>query len=292
MPFTPTTWTNGVTAANSAHMTNTDTQYTEATNSFEQDLFTAFVLTGGVATKDGSIATQLDVTQCTYFALQSDSTLRRRVVAAANYTTSTPSTTYYLDFNPDQTVSWATSHSGVSNYLPIAQVTTDGSGNIATVTDKRSKTAALLATLIGLLGLPPAGVTFDHTPIHGEAADALTMFAAAGGGAGLADIDIQNLTGGWLNFVMQNATTHIDQNGRVVAPALLLASGNQIIAFSFFFGTGSGTFNHGLGTTPQWVGITETVLNSTMTVGVDNVGSTTVHVNTGTSSAWFGLAIA
>ena len=53
MPYTATTWTNGTTALNSTHLTNLETQYTEATNSLEQDLFTAFVFSGLVATKDG-----------------------------------------------------------------------------------------------------------------------------------------------------------------------------------------------------------------------------------------------
>lgn len=66
------------------------------------------------------------------------------------------------------------------------------------------------------------------------------------------------------------------------------AFGSQI---SYFSGSGAGTFSHGLGTTPSWVGITENVSNATMTVGVDSIGSTTVHVNTGTSSAWIGIAI-
>lgn len=154
MPFNPIAITNGVTPVNKTWGDNAQTQYTEATSSFEPDLLTAFVLSGGVATKDGSIANQLDVTQCAYFGFQADSTLRRRVVLAANYTTSTPSTTYYLDFNVDQTVNWATTHSAVANYLAIAQVTTDGSGNILAVTDKRKLVTSLLSSAAGPVQLP------------------------------------------------------------------------------------------------------------------------------------------
>lgn len=296
MPFTPTTWTDGVTAANSAHLTNTDTQYTEAINSFEQDLFTAFVLSGGIATKDGSVANQLDVTQCKYLALQTDSSLRRRVVNAANYITSTPSTTYYLDFNPDQSVSWGTSHSAVANHLTICSVTTDGSGNIATVTDARSLTITFFPNAAGVIQTlailsAQAGLSLDHTPFNGETADSLLIYGQSGGAGTQADVHHKNLTGGWIYHDMLNASGHVDLNARLNYPSILLGSGAQINAISFFSGSGAGTFNHGLGRTPQWVGITENVLNATMTVGVDTIGSTTVHVNTGTSSAWIGLAI-
>jgi hypothetical protein len=132
---------------------NQETMYAEATLSFEQDLFTAFVYSGGVATKDGTTASQLDVTSCVYFALQTDGTLRRRTVSTPNYsTTGNPSTTMYLDFNPDGTTSWATTHSAQANYLPIAQVTTDASANIATVADKRTTTTTLLSGMVGGLG--------------------------------------------------------------------------------------------------------------------------------------------
>lgn len=140
MPYSPTTWTNGVTAANASHMNNLEAQYGEATNSFEQDLFTAFVLTGGVGSKDGTTVNQLDVTSGAAFLLQSDGTLRRRAWGASTagqFTTSTPSTFYYLDINPDGTFSWGTSHSGVANHLTICNASTDGSGNINVVTDTR-----------------------------------------------------------------------------------------------------------------------------------------------------------
>lgn len=60
---------------------------------------------------------------------------------------------------------------------------------------------------------------------------------------------------------------------------------------NFFNGSGAGTFSHGLATAPNWVGITENVLNSTETVGVDTIGATTVHVNVGVGgTAWLGNA--
>lgn len=146
MPYTPTAWVNGTTPVNQTNMNHLETSYTESSLSFEPDQFTAgFILSGLVATKDGVTATQLDVTAGTAYILQADGTTRQRKLASFNETTATPSTTYYLDFNPDGTVSWGTSHSGQANYLPICQVTTDGSGNILAVTDKRTLSFTLFA---------------------------------------------------------------------------------------------------------------------------------------------------
>lgn len=154
MPYTSTSWVDGSTALNQSHLNNLETQYTEATNSFEQDLFTGFVFSGLVATKDGTVANKLDVTAGVAFLKQTDNTLRRRAPASSNQTTATPSTTYYLDLNPDGTWSWATSHTGQANYLPICQVTTDGSGNILAVTDERLLNATFLNGMAGQLDLP------------------------------------------------------------------------------------------------------------------------------------------
>lgn len=136
----------------SANANNIELQYSEAVQSFEQDLFAPFVLVGGVGTIHGGLPKQMDVTGCTYFALQaSDSTLRRRVVNATNFTTVTASTTYFLDYNSDGTTSWGTAHSGAANYVPIASVTTDGSGNISVITDARPTVINLFAAAVGLL---------------------------------------------------------------------------------------------------------------------------------------------
>ena len=132
-----------------ANVGNTLATSTSAANAFEQDLLTPFVLTGYVATKDGSVANQLDVTSGIAFLRQSDSSLGRIANLAATYLTIAPSTTYFLDLNPDASWSFATSHSAVANHLTIASCTTDSSGNILAVTDARTLNSTLLTSMLG-----------------------------------------------------------------------------------------------------------------------------------------------
>lgn len=67
---------------------------------------------------------------------------------------------------------------------------------------------------------------------------------------------------------------------------------NGSVKVSYFSGTGSGSFSHGLGQTPSWVGITDSQSGSSMTVGATAYGSSTVTINTGASHTWKGIAIA
>ncbi len=177
MPYTKTAWVNGTTAVSQANLNNLETQYDEATLSFGLDTLSAFVLLGGVGTIHGGLPKQMDVTQCIYYALQADFTYRRRVVNATNFTTVTASATYFLDYNPDGSTSWATSHSGVTNYVPIASVTTDGSGNISVITDARPTSVNLFPSAIGLPGF--AGKVILQRGTHSGVAFTLS----AGNGA-------------------------------------------------------------------------------------------------------------
>ena len=123
-------------------------------NSLEQDVLTPFVLSGLTCTKDGSTANKLDMASGVALLRQSDQSLGRVAPAATSFTTVQVNSTYYLDLNPDGTLSWGLAHSNQSNYLSLAQVTTDASANIATVTDTRTTAATLLSTMAGLLTLP------------------------------------------------------------------------------------------------------------------------------------------
>jgi hypothetical protein len=134
---------------------------------------------GLTAAIDGTHANQLDVAGGVALLRQSDSSLGRVAPSAATFQTVQINSTYYLDVNPDGSWSWAISHSGVSGALTIAQVTTDGSGNISTVTDERMGNSSLLAAMTGQLALPTLnGVTIGgggSSPI----APALSFNAAA-----------------------------------------------------------------------------------------------------------------
>ncbi len=177
MSYLPTAWKSGQTPADAPQFNNLESAYRSAMSALNADLFSAFVLSGLVATKDTSVATQLDVTAGVAYLKQpaatvasgsgattssvSQNDIARVAPAASTFTTSVASATYYLDLNPDGTWSWGTVHSAQANSLSVAQVTTDASGNILTVTDKRSMLAQLLpGDLMGQLQLPTtAGVS-------------------------------------------------------------------------------------------------------------------------------------
>lgn len=189
MPYTPTTWTNGVTPVNQTNMSNLETQYAEAVLSYNQDFFGAgWVLTGLVASKDGTIANQLDVTAGAAYLLQSsDSTFRRRSPISSTQTTSTPTTTYYLYLQPDGSWYWSTANSPATSSLFIAQVTTDGSGNISTVTDKRTMGFTLFHAMTGAIVIPTQiSVQDTVSPIQGwltttPVSDTVALFTSVTG---------------------------------------------------------------------------------------------------------------
>ncbi len=151
MPYTATSWVNGTTAVSQANMNNLETSFIEAVQSLHFNFVNPFVLTGGTCTIHGGLPKQMDVTACTYFARDAaNDSVRSRFVAATFFTTVTASTTYFLDYNADGTTSFATSHSGAANYVPIASVTTDGSGNISVITDVRPIAVSLFPAALGV----------------------------------------------------------------------------------------------------------------------------------------------
>lgn len=174
MAYTQTAWQNQpstATPVSATNLNNLETQYSESMVSFSGDLYQPFVLSGIVATKDGSVANKLDVTAGVIYLKQSaDGSMRRLSVTSTNFTTSTINTTYYLDIYPvagsegvapSYGWSFATSHTGNPNYYTIATVNTDGSGNIKSqggagsngVVDQRAFVGA------GLLTGPNVGKT-------------------------------------------------------------------------------------------------------------------------------------
>ncbi|MBF6592174.1 MAG: hypothetical protein IVW57_16815, partial [Ktedonobacterales bacterium] len=160
-----------------------ETQYTEAINSYGPDEFSAGFVQTGLACSGTVGGTTLTMAAGVAYLLQTDGTFRRRVLALTTKTTVTASATYYLDLNPDGTLSWATSHSGVSHYLPLCQVTTDGSGNIATVVDERVTVQFWSPSAAGSVVLPPiGGITLSAAV---AAPSVVGMSAGAQSGSGL-----------------------------------------------------------------------------------------------------------
>lgn len=136
--FSPISITPGVTPINKSWGDNAQTQAAVALYGFNPQVCGPFVHSGIVCTKDGTNPKQLDITSGYAFATMADGTTGFIVVASDNtHTTSTPSTTYYLFLCNDGTWQWSTTSTGPTNSLPICQATTDGSGNISAVTDKR-----------------------------------------------------------------------------------------------------------------------------------------------------------
>lgn len=240
MPYTPTNWSDNVTQGNHTTLNNLETQYLEATNSFEQDLFTGFVFSGLVCTKDGSVANQLDVTSGVAFPLQLDGTLRRRAMAASTagqFTTSTPSTTYFLDLNRDGTWNWATTHSGAS-HLTVCSATTDGSGNILAVSDLRTLNTTLFSGMAGSMAIPNAGLITFTTPL--SAANQILNLQQ---GYGIYSDNVANTFGGatnrlWINAAGATGTQEIHIGPRAGNVAL---AGFRVLANNITFqNNGSG----------------------------------------------------
>jgi hypothetical protein len=122
-------------------------------NAFEQDLFSPpFVYTGLIPTPVGITSPkQMNVSAGVAFLRQADSSLGRVAPAMSTWYTAVASTTYFLDLNPDGSWSWSTSHSSFANYLTIAIVTTDGSGNISGITDAAASTISMLSAFTGII---------------------------------------------------------------------------------------------------------------------------------------------
>ena len=147
-PYTKTTWVDHVTLGSQSVMNNLETAAAVGVYSLNPDLSGPFVLSGVTCTKDGTTANQLDIASGTAYLTATDGTIIRIAVGADNtHTTSTPSTTYYLFLKNDGTWQWSTTSTGPTNSLAICQATTDGSGNILVVTDKRSSAVDAVAAV-------------------------------------------------------------------------------------------------------------------------------------------------
>lgn len=138
-PFSAISITAGVTAVNKPWGDNAQLQAQTAINSLNPDFSGAFVHSGITCARNGVTLNQLDVATGIAYLTMSDGTVAKIAVgpsSAGQFVTVTPSTTYYLFLKNDGTWQWSTT-STAANAIPIAQATTDGSGNINVVTDVR-----------------------------------------------------------------------------------------------------------------------------------------------------------
>lgn len=145
---------NTSTPAQAAALNAMESQYLEAVLSFGPDAFAAGFIYSGLAASATVGTTSVALAAGTAYPQQSDGSFRQRLITAQTVTTSTPSATYYLDLNPDGSLSWGTAHSTQANSLTLCQVTTDTSGNVSSLTDTRTRTPSLLPHAQAPLALP------------------------------------------------------------------------------------------------------------------------------------------
>lgn len=132
-------------------------------------------------------------------------------------------------------------------------------------------------------GALPSGVTVPAGNISGAVGTATN--AVQGSGATFATDHLTHAGADWMHTDGSSVFADHPLRYSGVSPAGAFLISNP------FSGNGAGTFSHGLPVTPRYVGITSNVSNSTETVGVDSIGSSTVHVNQGVGGwNWIGLA--
>lgn len=102
------------------------------------------VLSGGVATRDATTASQLNITAVKLVQKVAATGFINRVeLPVSTKSTTLGNTTYYLDVVPNATdYTWGTAHP-TGDYATLATVNTDASGNISTVSDTRQLTVKL-----------------------------------------------------------------------------------------------------------------------------------------------------
>ncbi len=209
------------------------------------------------------------------------------------------------DGSGNETVASITANAASGNTVVAGssgQATIDYAGNI--VTTGTASTGALTATKIA--SADGGAISTDGS--GNETAKSLTVNAATGntliaGSAGQLTIDhAGNLSSTGIVTAYQatyiNSATAETANDHFGFPTSE-ADGKIIRCGVTFAGNSSGTFTHGWGglqniasLTPTWCGITENVSGNTMTVGVDSLGQTTVHVDVGvTGTNWIGFVV-
>lgn len=133
------------------------------------------VLKGGLATKNGTTANQLDITPATVLIKDTSTGYISRVeISTPSKSTTLANATFYLDVALNATdYSFGTSHPS-GDYIALAEVATDGSGNIATVNDVRPLTSTMLSGMDGKILIPGANVTGNVPTAVTKSGDTMT----------------------------------------------------------------------------------------------------------------------
>lgn len=182
-PYNGITCINGSTPANATWGNLIQTQASIALHGFNPKLIgSGFVYSGVVCTKDASVANQLDIASGVAYVVLSDGTVGEIDVGSGQtQTTSGASVTWHLYLQPDGTWYWSTSNAPAANSLHICDVTTDGSGNIVTVTDQRVTSVAMGsgAALVPTIGGENVAASVTPSQAGVPAASGVTFGGAA-----------------------------------------------------------------------------------------------------------------
>jgi hypothetical protein len=182
--YTPTSWVAGVTPASQPNMNNLETQSKVALHAFNPDVVGAGLVLSGCAVSGTVGTTTVNIGSGQAYTVMSDGTTGAITVVSATQTTVTPNATYNLYLQPDGTYYWSTSNSPAANSLSLATVATNGSGQIATITDKRPTLITFLPTAIGALQMTPLLTLTLGTPITAPVVTGTVASAVAGAGMG------------------------------------------------------------------------------------------------------------
>lgn len=183
-----------------------------------------------------------------------------------------------LTFSPGTTIKSADVNSNFSAITGVLNGTLAGA--IAILATSNSATP-----ITGQMpGVPASDLPVMQSLVTGDSTPRIAQYVRADGYGG-----IEGGLGSSITSHLYATASGFKTDETMTANVFQMGRGllRQVGTFS---GTGSGTFNHNCGTTPDFIAITENVSNATMTVGVDTIGSTTAHVNTGTASAWIAIA--
>ncbi|MEK0313742.1 glycosyl hydrolase family 28-related protein [Cohnella sp. 56] len=146
----------------------------------------SYVVSGAVASKNVYRNNVVDVTGA--IAVIGGSVMKRDGTA---FMTATPNTTYYLDFKASGDFSWLTSHApgaAGTDYITLAEVTTDANGNVSTIIDKADPRGGFrLSDTFGLEGYATSAQLADiainvkspPAPLIGAKGDDVTNDTAA-----------------------------------------------------------------------------------------------------------------